>query len=242
MEKDRRFMKELMKTLKGLGFTSYEATILAHLSLIREPLGATELSSLTGVPRTKVYSVVSSLESEGIVRVQEGRPLRFSAPPPNELASLIVEKVLSETSTKLSLLEEIFRLNLTEGLWVTERSTIPVRGERVMSRIAMAIVRDAKERVNLILSERNIHLIPRRSLDIVSAVVESISTQRALGIPRTSCRVVGKHDIFMVLSERACLFGDGELKQGIFTSEEGLLSAFSNLFKGLYAAGIIPPK
>lgn len=242
MEGDRKLLKDLIKTLEELGFTNYKAKVLAYLSLNRETLGVTELSSLTGVPRTKVYSVISSLEEEGLVRVHEGRPVRVSAPSPSELASLIIGKVLSNASAKLSLIENFFRLNLAEGLWIVEKSTLPLRGERVISGIAVAIIRDAKEKVNLIISERNVYLLPKKLPNIISAVVESPSTQYALSIPRTHCRVVGKHGIFMVLSERACVFSDEELKQGVFTSEEKLLSAFSDLFKGLYASGIILPR
>ncbi|MEM2220118.1 MAG: helix-turn-helix domain-containing protein [Candidatus Korarchaeum sp.] len=242
MEGDRRLLKDLIKALEGLGFTNYKAKVLAYLSLNRESLGITELSSLTGVPRTKVYSVISSLEEEGLVRVHKGRPMRVSAPSPNELASLITERVLSNTSAKLSLIGDLFKLSLTEGLWIVEESTLPLRGERVISGMAVSIIRDAREKINLIISERNVYFLPKRLPNIIDAVVESPSTQQALGIPRTHCRIVGKHGIFMVLNERACVFGDEELKQGIFTSEKNLLSAFSDLFKGLYASGIVLPR
>ncbi|MCS7103241.1 MAG: helix-turn-helix domain-containing protein [Candidatus Korarchaeum sp.] len=241
MERDRKLLKDLIGTLKELGFTNYKAKVLAYLSLNREPLEIAKLSSLTDVPRTKVYSVVSSLEEEGLVKVQEGRPMRVSAPPPDELASLIIEKVLSDTSAKLSRIEGILKLNLTEGLWVVEKSTLPVKGERVISGIAVAIIKDAKEKINLILSEKNSRFLPKRLPNIVSAVVESPSTRYALSIPRARCRIVGRHGIFMVLSERACVFSDEELKRGVFTSEESLISAFSDLFKGLYASGVTLP-
>ncbi|RDD54197.1 MAG: hypothetical protein BA066_00135 [Candidatus Korarchaeota archaeon NZ13-K] len=239
---DRKDLWGLVRTLKEIGLSEYEAKILARLSLSREPLRVADLSSLTGVPRTKVYPVISSLERGGLVRVHGGRPIKISAPPPSELASLLAERILSETSTKLSLLDVLFRLNLTEGLWVVERSTIPVRGERTISRISSTIIMGAREKINIILSERNIYLLPKRLPNIVSAVVESPSTHSALGIPRARCRIVGKHSVFMVLSESACIFSDEGLNSGIFTSEESLLSAFSDLFKGLYASGVIPPR
>lgn len=242
MERDRRLLKDLVRTLKELGFTDYEARVLAYLSLSRESLRVTELSSSTGVPRTKVYAVVSSLEEEGFVKVSEGRPMRVFAPSPSELASLIFEKMLSSTSAKLSLVEDVLRINLSEGLWMVEESTLPVRGENVISKIAVAIIKDAREKIDIILSERNVHFLPKRLPRMVNAIVESPSTQRALGIPRTQCRLIGKHGIFMVMSEKSCIISDEELKHGIFTSEKSLLNVFSDLFRGLYASGIILPR
>lgn len=46
---------------------------------------ATKLSEKSGVPRTKIYSVLESLENKGWVKIYSGAPLLFRPVPPDEL-------------------------------------------------------------------------------------------------------------------------------------------------------------
>ncbi len=226
-----------IRALRELGFTAYESKVLACLSLRREALKVSELSVMTDLPRTKVYSVISSLNEEGLVNVHSGRPLKVSAPSPNEMASLLTERVIENARARLNVISRLYSLNLDEGLWLFERSIIPVRSENIISKMARIIINSAKERINLIISERNVHLIPKLPSVDIRAVLEASSIQSHLGIPKANCRVVGKHGIFMVSSERACILSDEELKSGIYVSEGSLLLALLNLFKGLYNSG-----
>jgi len=230
-------MDKFIRVLRELGFTAYESKVLACLSVRRESLKVNELSVMADLPRTKVYSVISSLNGEGFVKVHSERPLRVSAPPPNELASLLTERVIEDARARLNMISKLYSLNLDEGLWLFERSIIPVRGENIISKMAKIIINSAKERINLIISERNVHLIPKLPSIDVRAVLETSSIQSHLGIPKANCRVVGKHGIFMVSNERACILSDEELKSGIYASEGSLLLALLNLFKGLYNSG-----
>jgi sugar-specific transcriptional regulator TrmB len=230
-------IEKLSRVLRDLGFTAYESKVLACLSLRREALKVSELSLMTGLPRTKIYSVISSLNEGGFVKVHNERPLKVSAPPPNEMVSLLTERIIEDARARLNLVSKLYSLNLDEGLWILEESVIPVRGGNIISKIAKIIINSAKERIYLIISERNIHRIPKLPSVDVRAVVETSSIQPYLGIPRANCRVVSKHGIFLVSNERACVFSDEGLKSGIYASEGPLLLAISNLFKGLYSSG-----
>jgi|YelNatPaOPRAMG01_1025707.scaffolds.fasta_scaffold00442_7 sugar-specific transcriptional regulator TrmB len=228
---------KFIRVLRELGFTTYESKVLACLSLRREALKVSELSMMTDLPRTKVYSVISSLNEEGFVKVHSGRPLKVSAPSPNEMASLLAERVIENARARLNVISRLYSLNLDEGLWIFERSIIPVRGENVISKMARIIINSAKERINLVISEKNVNLIPKLPNIDIRAVLETPSIQSRLGIPKVNCRVVGKHGIFMISNERACILSDEGLKSGVYASEGPLLSALLNLFRGLYNSG-----
>lgn len=77
--------------LVELGLTRYEAC--AYLALIRRnrATGA-EVARLAELPRQRIYDVLESLASRGIVNVQPGRPARFSACPPQEAVELLLRE------------------------------------------------------------------------------------------------------------------------------------------------------
>jgi len=78
------FMESVVKKLQRVGLTEYEAK--AYLSLLSDHLNtATKLSEKSGVPRTKIYSVLESLERKGWIRIYSGVPLLFKAADPREV-------------------------------------------------------------------------------------------------------------------------------------------------------------
>ncbi|MGH9130906.1 MAG: TrmB family transcriptional regulator [Acidimicrobiales bacterium] len=70
--------------LEALGMTTWEAR--AYLTLADEaPLSGYAVAKSSGVPRSKVYEVLSSLVSSGAVHVARSDPLLYGALPPKEL-------------------------------------------------------------------------------------------------------------------------------------------------------------
>jgi len=76
-------MKSVVEKLQKVGLTEYEAK--AYLSLLGDHLNtATKLSEKSGVPRTKIYQVLESLERKGWIRIYSGIPLLFKAVDPRD--------------------------------------------------------------------------------------------------------------------------------------------------------------
>jgi sugar-specific transcriptional regulator TrmB len=74
-------MESAVEKLQRLGLTEYESK--AYLSLINSHLcTATQTAEKSGVPRTKIYSVLESLGGKGWVKVYSGVPLLFKAVAP----------------------------------------------------------------------------------------------------------------------------------------------------------------
>lgn len=71
------------KFLRELGLTVYESAV--YLSLIEHGvMAASEVSENAGVPFSKVYEVLNSLERKGWVDIERGRPSRYFAKSPTE--------------------------------------------------------------------------------------------------------------------------------------------------------------
>lgn len=80
-----------LERLQRLGLTSYEAR--AYLALLRRDSStAAETARLAGLPRQRVYDVLSSLVEKGLASTRPGRAVKYAAAPPEQaLQSLIAE-------------------------------------------------------------------------------------------------------------------------------------------------------
>ncbi len=81
--------------LADLGLTTYEERVYIAL-LKRGTIPARELSTVSEVPYGRIYGVLRSLESKGIVGSLGGRPQRFFAIPPDIAVNKLVESKTRE--------------------------------------------------------------------------------------------------------------------------------------------------
>ncbi len=100
-------MESVVEKLQQIGLTEYEAK--AYLALLNMHLStATQVSEKSGVPRTKIYSVLEALKNKGWVRVYSGVPLLFKAVAPLAVFEKVkgdLEKFLE--SVQATLKEEV---------------------------------------------------------------------------------------------------------------------------------------
>jgi sugar-specific transcriptional regulator TrmB len=81
-------MTSVVEKLREIGLTEYEAK--AYTALLNAHLStATQVSEKSGVPRTRIYSVLESLQTKGWIRIISGVPLLFKALEP----ATVFEKV-----------------------------------------------------------------------------------------------------------------------------------------------------
>jgi sugar-specific transcriptional regulator TrmB len=80
----------VVEKLQKVGLTEYEAK--AYMGLLNVHLStATQLSEKSGVPRTKIYSILESLAQKGWVKIYSGIPLLFKAVDPHKVFEKIKE-------------------------------------------------------------------------------------------------------------------------------------------------------
>ena len=80
-----------LERLQRLGLTSYEAR--AYLALLRRDSStAAETARIAGLPRQRVYDVLSSLVEKGLASTRPGKAVKYSATSPEQaLGSLVTQ-------------------------------------------------------------------------------------------------------------------------------------------------------
>ena len=100
--------------LQRLGLTSYEAR--AYLALLRRDSStAAETARLAGLPRQRVYDVLSALVEKGLASERPGKVVKYAAAPPDQaLSSLLaqhrneLEQLERDTDAMLGSLEHTY--------------------------------------------------------------------------------------------------------------------------------------
>jgi len=93
---------DIMLYLQRLGLTRYQSSVLSTI-LTKQNTTALEISDITSVPYTKIYSVLDSLRYMGFVEADLERPMRFRA---TQLEG-IVEQLVKKHSSALSRIKRV---------------------------------------------------------------------------------------------------------------------------------------
>ena len=75
--------EKLIKTLKKLDLTSYEAKAYITLNSLTSGT-AVEISKESGIPRSKIYDILKKLEPRNFIEISDGKPLTFTVIPPEK--------------------------------------------------------------------------------------------------------------------------------------------------------------
>ena len=118
-------------SLKKLGLSTYEAMV--YLSLTYMISGtATEISSNSQVPRTKIYDVLKSLGAKGFIEIERGRPLKYNVVSPTNVFRLYKQKIideLEETEMELNYSYESQLSKIPAPIWLIHGSDRIIKKE-----------------------------------------------------------------------------------------------------------------
>jgi sugar-specific transcriptional regulator TrmB len=78
-----RVGQEHVALLQRAGLSEYHARVLSHL-LAAGKCKAPELSSLSGVPKARIYEILDDLANMGLIEVKPGRPAIYIAKRPSD--------------------------------------------------------------------------------------------------------------------------------------------------------------
>ncbi|MDP4098065.1 TrmB family transcriptional regulator [Paenibacillus sp. P96] len=126
---------EIIKMLQDLNFTEYEAK--AYLALLdKSPLSGYAISLNSGVPRSKIYEVLSGLVERGEIMVSHEDPSLYTPLPPQELIRMKKSRLESSFEAAEAALANYSYVSLNrENIW-------NITGyEAILSRTAEAINR-----------------------------------------------------------------------------------------------------
>ena len=83
------------KSLENIGLTSYE--IRSYTTLLKErEINASEISEKSGVPYSKIYEVLGTLEEKGWIGSDDSRPTKYFAKSPTTALETTKQSVENE--------------------------------------------------------------------------------------------------------------------------------------------------
>jgi len=99
--------KELVAKVKAnFGLNEYESKV--WLSLLMKGISSVgEISELSGVPRSRVYDVLESLEKKGFVIMKLGKPIKYIALSPSEVIERIKLNLINEAKERIKIFDRI---------------------------------------------------------------------------------------------------------------------------------------
>src|SRR3989344_5789243 len=98
---EKQFLIELRKHFR---LNIYEVKIWVAL-LGRGIASAGELADISGVPRSRCYDVLESLEKKGFIIMKIGKPIKYLAVKPNVILERVKKGIEDESTQTLSQIE-----------------------------------------------------------------------------------------------------------------------------------------
>ncbi len=96
----------LSRLRKIFDLNLYEVKVWTAL-LSRGTSTAGELSNISGVPRSRTYDILESLEKKGFIVMKLGKPIKFVAIKPEEVVERVKRNLANYTKERLSRLEKL---------------------------------------------------------------------------------------------------------------------------------------
>jgi sugar-specific transcriptional regulator TrmB len=191
--------ENLHEKLRKMGLTEYEAK--TYLCLLEDRIAtASKISSDSGVPRTKVYSVLESLTEKGWVSVYSGVPILFRAARPSDVFEQIkkeygdfLESVKKELKGEVSEMEKFVIKRTNVGLEalkgeMKKAKTIVINNATMgfIKKVADAFSADACVRVLLFPKEKKPEEIGGKNIEFKEANIKIVSIVKNKEVPSMS--------------------------------------------------------
>jgi len=103
MQQEKQFLLDLKKHFR---LNIYEVKIWTSL-LSRGMASAGELADISGVPRSRCYDVLESLEKKGFILMKIGKPIKYLAVKPEIILERVKKDIQDEASELASQMESI---------------------------------------------------------------------------------------------------------------------------------------
>jgi len=156
----------LSRLRKIFDLNLYEVKVWAAL-LSRGTSTAGELSNISGVPRSRTYDILESLEKKGFIVMKLGKPIKFVAIKPEEVVERVKRNLNTRTKERIQRLEKLKEddvlkeLNdlFTKGVKFVEPSELSgsLRGrENVYNQLDM-MIRSAEKKITIVTTSEGLN-------------------------------------------------------------------------------------
>jgi len=154
--------ESFLKKIKDFGLNSYEAKIWTAL-LSRGVSTAGELSDIAGVPRSRSYDILESLEKKGFIIMKIGKPIKYIALPPDEVMERVKKRITQQAQDRTANLEQLKGSDLLKELNLLHSQGIDlvnpfeltgiIKGRTQVYNHLATMIKNAKKSVVLMTSE-----------------------------------------------------------------------------------------
>ncbi len=156
----------LSRLRKIFDLNLYEVKVWAAI-LSRGNSTAGELSNISGVPRSRTYDILESLEKKGFIVMKLGKPIKFVAIKPDEVVERVKRNLTAHTKERLQRLETLKddevlgELNnlFTKGVKFVEPSELSgsLRGRENLYNQLDMMIRSAEKSVTIVTTHEGIN-------------------------------------------------------------------------------------
>ncbi len=163
--------QELIKKLKGyFDLNIYETKV--WLALISKGISsAGEVAEISGVPRSRTYDVLESLEKRGFVIQKLGKPIKYLAVKPQIIIEKLKNNTVKSAEEKIKVLSNLKETSEYRELEQLHKTGIePIKNHELSTSI--------KGRSNLYLQIRNVMENSAKSIYMASSSYELLSKQK----------------------------------------------------------------
>ncbi len=167
-----------LKALKELGLTEYE--VQAYVALVDGgQMTASDISSKSGVPFSRVYDVLGRLEEKGFIQIQRGRPTIYVGKSPKEIVRL-VKLALEEKIEKASkVVVDELQSRYEQETTATTRDVWLLYGRPNILAKALEMLEAAREEILLNLPSLDMSVIAEdEDTEDVTEIIESVLRHR----------------------------------------------------------------
>ncbi|MBS4214781.1 TrmB family transcriptional regulator [Neobacillus rhizophilus] len=135
-------MDDIVQRLKKLGFNEYEAK--SYLSLVKQgPVTAYQVSKESGVPRARIYEVLSNLVEKGIVLKEEINDTTRYSPLPVEI---FLQKAQSEWQLTYTEISDSLR-SLETSAEKMDNRVVTLKDYKTIISYCQSLIKKAKSRI-----------------------------------------------------------------------------------------------
>lgn len=251
--------QELLGKIKDyFDLNLYETKV--WLSLITRGIAsAGQISQLSGVPRSRTYDILESLEKKGFVIIKLGKPVKYIGVRPNSIIEKLKNNALKNAEEKINILsnlkntEEFSRLeeiyNSGKKPIKKEESSLAIKGKSNIAGYLGDSIGNAKKEVIICASVNDVYSKLKLFSNMINEIKEKkINFKIALFGDKTEIKnlseklkiKISKIEIdtkFFIIDQKEILFYiSKESKEkgdtAIWINSEFFVKAFCSLFEG----------
>ena len=230
----------------------YEIKIWTAL-LSRGVAAASELAEISGVPRSRCYDVLESLEKKGFIIMKIGKPIKYIAVQPEAVVDRVKKRLEEDAEQQIEMVEKLAEMDIFDELELLHKTGIKkinvedvtdsVVGRNNVNRFIRDMLLRAKKSVTMVTNEEGL----KNKVKVLRKVKDSLARKKVrvrlyTNVPNANVDLGNievlstKHDARFVNVDNEEIFfvmaaGDPEYHSGVWIKSPYFVSAINELFE-----------